>query len=255
MIKIKIQYIKIILIVLFIFKDGSILFSNGLPVMIDEVIDIQISKLPSVANSSGSPKYQARVSGSYLFTQDKPGTTAMLYPVPINSRNISVKVNGTSCAIEELEFTWQTRLGDYPAFAFTTDPDSLPFKLEVCYTHDIPQNKESRNTFLYPLIFNREDGDTTETSIAFHVTMPKEIAIFKTCLGDEEIKPRIQNGDETKRLSYKFINSNPKYTMDFMVSFSRDMNSHKMAFNHFLEQISLLGRKIMAAVKNAIPLF
>ena len=241
----KYKYPIILLIYIFILTNSIGLYSNDLPVLVDEVIDIQIKELPAQTNSSGIQDYEASVTGTYLFTQEKPGKTMMHYPVPVNSRNISVRVNGIKCPVKHLKHTWKTGLGGYPIFAFTTDPDSLPFELEVCYTHDIPQNENLVWTFLYPLIFNREEGDTTETSIAFHISMPKQISLFEIYLGNEEIEYTIIDDNETNKISCNFVNNNPKFTMDFIVSFSSELTPGDIWLKHSVKQEKTAGMNVV----------
>lgn len=90
-------------------------------------------------------------SGYYAIIHDDSLSTK--YPIPPDSANISIKVNG-----KELNWSWvqedniyQTAFGDFQYISWVVEPVPKYFVLETHYEHPITVGDE-KCTFLYPLI-------------------------------------------------------------------------------------------------------
>lgn len=89
-------------------------------------------------NSSGA---YARVNGTYPFENYGFQNISMYYPLPKNSTNISVKIDGNPVPWSYSNNTYPTIFGDLPMINWTLffiNPYPEYFSLEVDYEHAVP---------------------------------------------------------------------------------------------------------------------
>jgi parallel beta-helix repeat protein len=110
--------------------------------MYEEYIDVEIF--------TTNETVYAKVHGVYLFSENEFGSLPMLYPLPPDSTDVKVFVNGNKTKWEYNDTTYSTYLGDFSMINWTIVPAPKQFTLEVEYCHQIP--KLDRNfAYLYSM--------------------------------------------------------------------------------------------------------
>lgn len=80
----------------------------------------------------------ARVNGTYPFYNHGYQNVSMSYPLPQDSTNVTVGIDGNVILWKRLEASYSTVLGDLPVMNWTVDPAPSEFTVEVDYEHAVP---------------------------------------------------------------------------------------------------------------------
>jgi len=114
----------------------------------------------------------AKVHGVYYFSQNELTYLQMHYPLPQNSTNISVRVDGNETIWGYSSNAYQTIIGNFTVISITMSQAPMRFILEVFYEYSIPKF-DYNYTFLYAMGSGRynphlKSGTTTYISITIN---------------------------------------------------------------------------------------
>jgi hypothetical protein len=80
----------------------------------------------------------AKVNGTYPFYNHGYPNVSMSYPLPQDSTNVTVGIDGDVAVWKCSEANYSTVLGDLPVINWTVDPAPSEFTVEVDYEHAVP---------------------------------------------------------------------------------------------------------------------
>jgi parallel beta-helix repeat protein len=92
----------------------------------------------------------ARVNTTYPFTENDFNTVSMSYPLPVNSTNVNVRVDGNETFWWYTNQTYETVYGSIPVINWTISPAPSQFVVNVDYDHEVLKVGQNY-TYFYPM--------------------------------------------------------------------------------------------------------
>jgi hypothetical protein len=144
---------------------------------------------------------RAEVDGLYPFHNIGYNNVTMYYPVPPNSSDITVMMNGTSLEWKYSNKSYSTVIGEFPMIEWLIDPAPDSFEIRTHYSHPLP--KDGTYSFLYAMGTGRYlESYTRETTAYVSINVSKDLAVTNRSMKLHALR----YDDETGKWLWKPVN-------------------------------------------------